>query len=186
MSNGSYDNLFVQDSLTVTGISSFVGPVIASEGFFTPAFEVTSGYDGFTGTYGQPTTTFYGPVDFSNATVTGLPAGSMGATGPQGPAGPAGFGIRAAATSDKNGIMSYNVGISSCIKDALQEGQYTYYFDAPIQGGYAVSAQVMFNNSNLHANVMEQTADYVTILVTKSGLGKAQNKDHSIIIVKWF
>ena len=149
--------------------------------------------------------TFIGPVDFAGP-VSGLPAGPMGATGvagpqgpqgnpggatgPQGPAGPMGapgapgFGIRAAATTESNGTMSYSVGISSVVADPAQNGRFTYYFDAPVPGGYAVSAQVMNNLANYHANISEQTDDYFTVLITKNGFGKASNRKHSVIVVK--
>ena len=131
-------------------------------------------------------TSFFGPVDFYGP-VSGIPAGATGAQGPAGPAGPMGapgFGIRAAATTESNGTISYSVGISSVVADPSQDGHYTYFFDAPITGGYAVSAQVVDNKSNFHANVTEQDDSYFSVLVTKGGTNKASNKKHSVIIVK--
>ena len=164
------NNLFIDGSMTNAGVSTFIGPV----DFAGPVSGLPAGPQGPVGPQGPQ----------------GDPGGATGATGLQGPSGPMGapgapgFGIRAAATTESNGTMSYSVGISSVVADPAQNGRFTYYFDAPVPGGYAVSAQVMNNLANYHANISEQTDDYFTVLITKNGFGKASNRKHSVIVVK--
>ena len=170
---GNISNLFIDGSQLNVGVTSFFGPV----DFAGPVSGLPAGPAGATGPQGPQ-----GPQ--------GDPGGPAGATGVQGPAGPMGapgapgFGIRAAATTESDGTVSYSVGISSVVADPAQNGSFTYYFDAPVTGGYAVSAQVMNNLANYHANISEQTDDYFTVLITKNGFGKASDKKHSVIVVK--
>lgn len=181
------------ESLSVTGVSSFIGPIFAADGFYTSNFEVTSGYDVFTGTYQEPTTTFYGPVDFSNATVTGLPAGSIGATGPQGPAGspggatgltgatgPAGapgFGIYATARTSAAGSTEYSVGISTVFSEGV--GSYRYTFTQPVPGAqYSVMAQPLETKTD--TNVMISEINEVGFLLT---VGKGDNGTKDDVLI---
>ena len=130
-------------------------------------------------------TSFIGPVDFYGP-VSGLPTG---ATGPQGPAGPMGAPGASyngpqmlGARCDRNGNLQHNVGFSSV--GIITTAKFRYTFDTPMaDDNYSVVASINTSNSNIHANVVDITADGFTVYTGRSS-AKPFQMAHSVIVMR--